>query len=117
MMPQHSFGASSRACATSSSRSSWEICIAFERSGAPTVLFDYHSGSRYCADPMAQTLTTPFSADTSSDLPVGVQLAWRLRSLIAAGRLGPGDRMPGVRTMAEWAGVNVNTVRAVYARL
>jgi DNA-binding transcriptional regulator YhcF (GntR family) len=66
---------------------------------------------------MAQTPTTPFSADSSSELPVGVQLGWRLRSLIAAGRLEAGDRMPGVRTMAEWAGVNVNTVRAVYARL
>jgi GntR family transcriptional regulator len=66
---------------------------------------------------MAQSPTTPFSPDATSELPVGLQLTWRLRSLIAAGRLGPGDRMPGVRTMAEWAGVNVNTVRGVYARL
>ena len=67
---------------------------------------------------MAQSQTvTPFQADTASELPVGVQLAWRLRALITAGRLAAGERMPSVRTMAEWAEVNVNTVRAVYARL
>lgn len=60
---------------------------------------------------------TPFRADPDDELPVGLQLAWRLRALIAAGRLGPGERLPGVRTLAEWAGVNVNTVRGVYARL
>ena len=60
---------------------------------------------------------TPFSADPGEELPVGVQLAWRLRALIAAGRLAAGDRMPSVRTLAGWAGVNVNTVRGVYARL
>jgi GntR family transcriptional regulator len=65
---------------------------------------------------MAQPVT-PFRADPADELPVGVQLAWRLRALIASGRLGRGDRMPSVRALAEWAGVNVNTVRAVYARL
>ena len=66
---------------------------------------------------MAQSATTPFRPDTADELPVGVQLGWRLRALIAAGRLQPGERMPSVRTMADWAQVNVNTVRAVYARL
>jgi GntR family transcriptional regulator len=75
---------------------------------------------------MAQSVTgskrrrperTPFWADPEDELPVGVQLALRLRALIASGRLSPGDRMPSVRTLAEWAGVNVNTVRGVYARL
>jgi GntR family transcriptional regulator len=60
---------------------------------------------------------TPFTADPADELPVGVQLAWRLRALIAAGRLQPGERLPSVRTLADWAGVNVNTVRSVYARL
>jgi DNA-binding transcriptional regulator YhcF (GntR family) len=53
----------------------------------------------------------------ADDLPVGAQLAWRLRVLIASGQLGPGDRLPGVRELAEGAGVNVNTARAVYRRL
>jgi GntR family transcriptional regulator len=61
--------------------------------------------------------TTPFTADPTSEVPVGVQLAWRLRALITSGRLAGGDRMPSVRVMAEWAGVNINTVRGVYARL
>jgi DNA-binding transcriptional regulator YhcF (GntR family) len=67
---------------------------------------------------MAQSAeAAPFRADPHDELPVGVQLEWRLRALIAAGRLGAGERMPSVRTMAAWAQVNVNTVRAVYARL
>jgi DNA-binding transcriptional regulator YhcF (GntR family) len=55
--------------------------------------------------------------DRDSELPVGTQLAWKLQALIASGRLTPGDRLPGVRQLAETAGVNVNTVRSVYARL
>lgn len=68
---------------------------------------------------MAQTEApiTPFEADPADEIPVGLQLAWRLRALIVAGRLAGGDRMPSVRTMADWAAVNVNTVRGVYSRL
>jgi DNA-binding transcriptional regulator YhcF (GntR family) len=46
-----------------------------------------------------------------------MQLGWRLRALIAAGRLGSNEQLPSVRALAGWAGVNVNTVRGVYARL
>ena len=60
---------------------------------------------------------TPFSTDPTAELPVGVQLSWRLRALIAAGRLASGERLPSFRRLADWAGVNVNTVRAVYAGL
>jgi len=59
---------------------------------------------------------TPFKADPADELPLGVQLDWRLRALIRSGRLAPGERMPSVRALAEWASVNVNTVRGVYAR-
>ncbi|HEX8744354.1 MAG TPA: GntR family transcriptional regulator [Thermoleophilaceae bacterium] len=55
--------------------------------------------------------------DRGSDMPLGTQLAWQLRTLIAAGRLAEGERLPGVREMAAIAGVNVNTVRTVYGRL
>ena len=55
--------------------------------------------------------------DRESDVPLGTQLAWRLRALVATGRLAPGERLPGVRELAEAAGVNVNTARSVYARL
>ncbi len=60
---------------------------------------------------------TPFSTDSAAELPVGVQLSWRLRALIATGRLAAGERLPSFRRLAEWAGVNVNTVRGVYAGL
>jgi DNA-binding transcriptional regulator YhcF (GntR family) len=55
--------------------------------------------------------------DRDSDVPVSTQLAWRLRSAIERGELGPGDRLPSLRDAAAEAGVNVNTVRAVYAKL
>src|SRR3954449_6731163 len=52
-----------------------------------------------------------------SELPLGVQLAQRVRSHVEAGGLEPGDRLPSVREAAAAAGVNVNTVRTVYGRL
>ncbi len=55
--------------------------------------------------------------DRDSELPVGIQVAWRLRALISSGRLGPGDRLPPVRRLAQDAGVNPNTARAIYGRL
>src|SRR4051795_12224026 len=57
------------------------------------------------------------SVERASDVPLGTQLAWKLRAAVAAGALRPGDRLPAVRELAAAAGVNVNTARAVYARL
>jgi DNA-binding transcriptional regulator YhcF (GntR family) len=51
------------------------------------------------------------------DVPVGTQLAWQIQALITNGRLRPAEQLPSVRRLAEVAGVNVNTVRAVYERL
>jgi DNA-binding transcriptional regulator YhcF (GntR family) len=63
-------------------------------------------------------VTTPdLSVDRDSDVPLGTQLAWKLRTAIATGLLQPGERLPGVRELAGVAGVNVNTIRSVYARL
>ncbi len=62
-------------------------------------------------------MSNPFATDPGDELPVGLQLTWRLRALIATGRLASGERLPSFRRLAEWAGVNVNTVRAVYAGL
>jgi DNA-binding transcriptional regulator YhcF (GntR family) len=59
----------------------------------------------------------PFAVDPDDELPVGLQLTLRLRALIATGRLPAGERLPSVRRLAEWAGVNTNTVRAVYSGL
>jgi GntR family transcriptional regulator len=57
------------------------------------------------------------SVERASDIPLGTQLAWKLRAAVASGALRPGDRLPAVRELASAAGVNVNTARAVYARL
>jgi DNA-binding transcriptional regulator YhcF (GntR family) len=66
---------------------------------------------------MAQLEQTPFRIDPNDELPVGLQLGWRLRALIRTGELGAGERLPSFRQLAEWAGVNVGTVRAVYEAL
>ena len=58
-----------------------------------------------------------FSVDHGSDLPVGAQLHWQLRSFIRTGQARAGERLPSVRELAERSGVNVNTVRSVYRRL
>jgi GntR family transcriptional regulator len=57
------------------------------------------------------------AVDRGAGVPVGAQLAARIRSAVAAGELSAGDRLPSVRELAEDAGVNVNTARAVYGRL
>lgn len=61
--------------------------------------------------------STPFTLDPESDVPLGVQLAWRLRALIVTGHLTAGEPLPSLRRVAGWAGVNVNTVRSVYESL
>jgi len=58
-----------------------------------------------------------FTLARDSELPLGAQLGRKIRSLIEEGRLEPGGRLPSVRKLADLAGVNVNTVRAVYGRL
>jgi DNA-binding transcriptional regulator YhcF (GntR family) len=57
------------------------------------------------------------SIDRRADVPLGVQLAWALRSRIRDGRLKAGQRLPGLRDLADALGVNANTVRSVYQRL
>jgi DNA-binding transcriptional regulator YhcF (GntR family) len=55
--------------------------------------------------------------DRDAEVPIGVQLGWALRRSIAEGHFRAGQRLPGLRELAEQVGVNVNTVRAVYQRL
>ena len=37
------------------------------------------------------------SVDRDSEVPLGTQLGWTLRTLIRTARLAPGTRLPGVR--------------------
>ncbi len=55
--------------------------------------------------------------DRDAEIPIGVQLAWALRSRIRDGIFKPGQRLPGLREVAAATGVNVNTARAVFQRL
>ena len=57
------------------------------------------------------------SVDRTREVPLGTQLTWKLRTLIGTGTLAPGARLPGIRELAELAGVNINTVRSVLTRL
>src|SRR3954447_12471139 len=61
---------------------------------------------------MTQLEANPFLLDPNDELPLGLQLSWRLRALIRTGELSAGERLPSFRRLAEWAGVNVGTVRA-----
>lgn len=54
--------------------------------------------------------------ERGGEVPLGTQLSWKLRRLVGE-RLAPGDRLPSLREVAAAAGVNVNTARAVYAKL
>ena len=64
-------------------------------------------------------MNTPMTlrVDRDTGVPIGTQLTWALSERIGRGSLKPGDQLPSVRDLAAEAGVNVNTARAVYARL
>jgi DNA-binding transcriptional regulator YhcF (GntR family) len=73
--------------------------------------------SAHPADTPANTSLDGIAVDRDDEVPIGVQLAWILRSRIADRKLVAGHRLPGLRDLAEAIGVNVNTVHAVYQRL
>ena len=66
---------------------------------------------------LSDRLLDALRVDRHGDVPISTQLARALERLIEEGALRPGERLPSVRQLAETVGVNVNTVRAVYARL
>ena len=62
-------------------------------------------------------LAFPIALDPGGDTPLFVQISAALARDIARGRLRPGDRVPGTRTLAETLGVHRSTVVAAYAEL
>jgi GntR family transcriptional regulator len=52
--------------------------------------------------------------DFRSGLPIYLQIVERIRALIAAGRLKPGDQLPTVRALATELRVNFNTIARAY---
>lgn len=55
--------------------------------------------------------------DRGSGVPESEQLRLRLAALVERGTLGPGERLPPVRALAEQLGLAVNTVAKAYREL
>jgi DNA-binding transcriptional regulator YhcF (GntR family) len=55
--------------------------------------------------------------DPTASAPLHAQIADGLRAQIAAGRVGPGDRLPAARALADGLDVNVHTVLRAYGAL
>ena len=53
----------------------------------------------------------------NESLPIWSQLTEQLTAFIAAGRYGPGERLPSVREFAADAGVNPNTMQRALSDL
>ncbi|MGW0546088.1 GntR family transcriptional regulator [Streptomyces altiplanensis] len=58
-----------------------------------------------------------FRVEPGSAVPLGDQIAARVRRAIADGEVAPGDRLPAARALAESLGVNIHTVLRGYQRL
>ena len=58
-----------------------------------------------------------FNVDPSAGEPLFRQIAGQVRGAIAEGRLGPGDRLPAARELAEALAVNMHTVLRAYGEL
>ncbi|MFC7505331.1 substrate-binding domain-containing protein [Nocardioides sp. CPCC 206347] len=65
---------------------------------------------------MEDELST-FELDPRTGLGIAEQIRSRIALQLADGELAPGDRLPPVRALANELGVNMNTVRAAYAKL
>lgn len=59
----------------------------------------------------------PFEVDTTTDVPLWVQLRQRLIYLINSGYFKPGDQLPTVRGLASEISINYNTVNKAYLSL
>ena len=59
----------------------------------------------------------PFEVDTTTDVPLWVQLRQRLIHLINTGYFKPGDQLPTVRGLASEISINYNTVNKAYLSL
>ena len=55
--------------------------------------------------------------EPSSGRPLHEQLTAQIHGQIATGRVGPGERLPSARELAEAGGVNVHTVLRSYQAL
>lgn len=66
---------------------------------------------------MGQTNRHPFQLDSGSGVPFYRQIQDQILAAVATGALGPGDRLPTVRSLAVDLSVNPNTVARAYKEL
>lgn len=66
---------------------------------------------------LEDTLTIRFLLDIKSGIPFYRQIIDQVKSAIASGLLGPGDRLPTVRQLAVDLSINPNTVSRAYTEL
>ncbi len=59
----------------------------------------------------------PFEVDSTTDVPLWVQLRQRLIYLINSGYFKPGDQLPTVRALAVSLDISYNTVNRAYMDL
>jgi GntR family transcriptional regulator len=59
----------------------------------------------------------PFRLKLLPGDPIYLQIVRAVKQAVATGQLGPGDRFPAVRTIAQELGVNPNTVQKAVAEL
>jgi len=55
--------------------------------------------------------------DPSSHTPIYQQIVDEVRTAVAAGRLSPGDRLPGARELAQELAINLQTIAKAYLEL
>ena len=65
----------------------------------------------------AETVAFTLSVDLKSGVPIYRQIIDQVKSAIATGTLGPGDRLPTVRQLSVDLSVNPNTVSRAYNEL
>src|SRR5215813_14185817 len=53
----------------------------------------------------------------SDGVPIYLQIVQQIKSLVASGRLAPGEELPPIRVLAEQLLVNANTVARAYREL
>jgi GntR family transcriptional regulator len=58
-----------------------------------------------------------FTLDKTSSVPIYVQLAERISTLVTVGTLVAGDKLPSIRSVAEALRVDYNTVAKAYTEL
>jgi GntR family transcriptional regulator len=58
-----------------------------------------------------------FSLDTANGMPIYRQIIQQIEYAILSGRMGPGDKLPTIRSLAVALKINPNTIAKAYGEL